>query len=167
MFNKNKAMMNWMNSGRQRSSSFRQRMLHEAIKSEDYLKVEELLTSAAVTPGLDVSKDQCALELAVSTGNASIVQLLVQSGCCVSGASSAGGGGGGVAGGEVSHEVQFRALDVAIYRRFNDIVEILLKAGFDITLRYRFQDVTTTVRIKGEKSKRLSTPIRILKKKSY
>ena len=117
-------------------SSFKQRMLHEAIKSEDYLKVEELLTSAGVSSGLDVSKDQCALELAVSTGNASIVQLLVQSGCCCGGGVAGGSGGGSGSGAsEGGHEMQFRALDVAIYRRFNDIVDILLAAGFDITVR--------------------------------
>ena len=122
-------MFHFGNGGRPKSS-FKQRMLHEAIKSEDYLKVEELLTSA--TSGLDVSQDQCALELAVSTGNASIVQLLVQSGCC-----RVHGGGGGGGGGEGGHEMQFRALDVAIYRRYNDIVEILLQAGFNMACRYR------------------------------
>ena len=120
-------------------SSFKQRLLHEAIKSEDYLKVEELLTSATVTPGLDVSKDQCALELAVSTGNANIVQLLVQSGCCCA---SAGNGGSGAGTSEIGHEVQFRALDVAIYRRYNDIVDILLGAGFDISIRYAPTNIT-------------------------
>lgn len=106
--------------GRQ-TRSYKQRVLHEAIQADNYLKVEELVTSH---DGLDVSTDQCALELAVSTGKSCIVQLLIQSGCCVG----------------ASNDVQFRALDIAIYKRMNDIVEILLSAGFDIAARNGFSE---------------------------
>lgn len=82
-------------SGNQ-NRTFKQRSLHEAIQEDDYLKVEGLIESH----GLDVSKDQCALELAVSSGKTSIVRLLVASGCCVN----------------ASDDIQFRALDMAIYR---------------------------------------------------
>lgn len=130
-------LSSWTSSrGQQQNLSFKRRLLHEAIKSEDYLKVESLLTSE-IMAGVDVSEDQCALELAVSTGNANIVQLLVQSGCCVNKGKSVI-----AVTNNLTHEfdTNFRPMDVAIYRNFNDIVEILLTAGFSIVKRNGFSE---------------------------
>jgi len=122
--------------GHQQNRSFKQRLLHEAIKTEDYLKVESLLTSEVMT-GVDISEDHCALELAVATGNANIVQLLVQSGCCVNKVKP------NLVTAPPEHyecDSNFRAMDVAIYRSHNEIVEILQQAGFNIMKRNGFSE---------------------------
>ena len=79
-----------------------------------------------------MTEDQCSLEIAVCTGNADIVKLLIDSGCCVDKAKLSMNGGDASA--------YFRPIDVAIYRNFNDIVEILVSAGFSILKRNGFSE---------------------------